>query len=509
MRKTCVLAGIALAALGGVAPLAPAYADKADDTLRVAFAEEILNLDYLYTTKREYIILSDLIDEKLFSVDPQTNQYIPALATGYRYLDDTTIEVELREGVHFHDGSQMTAADVAYTYNFIIDDESESHATGRIAPWLDSVEIADDYTVIFHLKTVYPLAIHDMALRVPIRKDGSYHKDGGIDRGAMALAPIGLGPYRVENFEAGRDLVLTRFEDFYAESPKGDPAIGSIVVRTIPDVGTQQAELMSGGVDWMYYVPREIAEAMGAAPNIDHLSGPDSRIAFIVLDAGGYTDPDGPLTDLNVRQALNHAVNKAEIARFLIGGAAEPIDTPCHPAQFGCNQAVTHYDYDPDQARTLLAEAGYAEGFPLELWAYRDRAIAEAIAANFEDVGIDVELRYVQLESLNQARANRDIEAYIGTWTSDTAATTTVHFAADTDRNLTGDPEVSEMVLAADSAIDPQEGERLYATALDRITSQAYWVPLFTYSVNYLVDADLDFPLSPDGFPRLYAAEWK
>ena len=182
---------------------------------------------------------------------------------------------------------------------------------------------------------------------------------------------------------------------------------------------------------------------------------------------------------------------------------------PSHPTQFGCSQDVTHYEFDPERARALLAEAGYAEGFQLELWAYRDRAIAEAIAADFEDIGIDVDLRYVQLESLNQARANRDIEAYIGTWTSDTAATTTVHFAADTDRNLTGDPEVSELVLAADSAIDPQEGEMLYATALDRITSQAYWVPLFTYSVNYLVDANLDFPLSPDGFPRLYAAEWK
>ena len=326
MQKTRFLAGIALAAVAGAAPLAPAYADKADDTLRVAFSEEIINLDYLYTTKREYIILSELIDEKLFSIDPDTNEYIPALATEYQYLDDTTIQVKLREGVNFHDGSEMTAADVAYTYNFIIDDASESHATGRIAPWLDSVEIVDEYTVNFHLKMAYPLAIRDMALRVPIRKNGSYHKDGEIDRGAMALAPIGLGPYRVQNFEAGQDLVLTRFEDFYADSPKGDPAIGSIVVRTIPDIGTQQAELMSGGVDWMYYVPREVAEAMGAAPNVEHLSGPDSRIAFIVLDAGGYSDPDGPMTDLKVRQALNHAVNKAEIAQFLIGGAAQPSD---------------------------------------------------------------------------------------------------------------------------------------------------------------------------------------
>jgi len=513
MKHSAILTGIALAALASVMPLAPAYAGKADDTMRVAFSEEILELDYNYTTKREYIIISDLIDDTLFSVDPETNEFLPGLATGYEYIDDRTIEVTLRDGVTFHNGQPFTAADVAYTYNWMINPESESNAGATHESWLESVDVVDDLTVRFNLLSDYPLAIRDLASRVRIRPENTYHVNGEIVRNAAALAPVGLGPYKVAAFEPGQDLVLERYDGYYADSPKGDPAIQTIIVRTIPDIGTQQAELMSGGVDWMYNVPLDVAESMGSAPMAEHLSGPDLRVAFIVLDAAGYTDPDGPLTNRLVRQGLNHAINKHDIARFLVGGSAQAIHTPCHPAQFGCVQDVANYEYNPERARELFAEAGYPDGFPLDLWAYRERPMAEAVAADLELAGVDVNLRYVQLESLNQARANQDIPAYIGTWgsggTADTAAIASIHFNETTDRNLSGDAHVSELIQAAEETSDQSERLEIYTEALNIIADEAYWVPLLTYSVNYLVNAELDFPLSPDGLPRLYQASWK
>jgi peptide/nickel transport system substrate-binding protein len=230
------------------------------------------------------------------------------------------------------------------------------------------------------------------------------------------------------------------------------------------------------------------------------------------LDAAGYTDPDGPLTNVLVRQAINHALNRSEMAQYLIGGSSEAIHAACHPAQFGCDQTVQDYAYDPARARELLAEAGYPDGFPLEFWAYRDRSVSEAIAADLEAVGISVDLRYVRLESLNQARANRDIPAYFGTWgsggTADTAAIARIHFA-DSDRNLSGDAGLEAAVLAAEQTVDPQERAALYTTALSTIADQAYWAPLFTYSANYLVSPELIFPLDPDGLPRLQNSSWK
>ncbi len=303
--------------------------------------------------------------------------------------------------------------------------------------------------------------------------------------------------------------MLERFEGYFGRKP----AISRIIVRNIPDVGTQQAELISGGVNWMFNVPLDLAKNLGATPMARHLSGPDLRVAFVVLDAAGYTDPKGPLTQVKVRQAINHALNKAELAKFLIGGSAEPIHTACHPAQFGCDTSVQDYPYDPAKAKALLAEAGYPNGFALELWAYREKSVAEAIAAYLSKVGIKVNLRYVKLQSLDQARARRKIAAYIGTWgsggTADTAAIARIHFSNEADRNLSGDEQVSRAVLAAEQTVDLAKRKALYRRALGRIAEKAYWAPLVTYSANYLVSPDLNFPLDPDGLPRLQNTTWK
>lgn len=492
-------------ALGGGAEAGPD-----DDTLRAAMAGEILNLDYLYTTRREYIVIAQMTDATLFTMNPATQEIGPGVALSYAFVDDMTIEVQLRNDVQFHDGSPLTAADVAYTYNWVIDEASESHAQELISRWLDRVEVTGDHSLRFHLKASNPLIIRDMAQRVMLRKDGAYHTGDGVDRNAMAIELIGAGPYRVADFEPGVEVVLERFDGFYGDAPE----IGTIVVRNIPDVGTQQAEMMAGGINWMFNVPLDVARNLDAMPTLEHLAGPDLRVSFIVLDAAGITDPEGPLTDLRVRQAMNHAVNRPEIAEFLMGGgASEAIHTACHPVQFGCVQDVVRYEYDPDRARALLAEAGYPDGFDLDLWAYRERPVAEAVMADLEAVGIDINLRYVQLETLNQARASQEIPAYIGTWGSsgvaDTALIARVHFSATSDRHLSGDSQVVEWVLGAEGTADQDARFEFYRQAITRIAEQAYWVPLVTYSANYLVTSDLEFPLDNDGVPRLQNARWR
>lgn len=504
IRALCTASALAL-----TTAITPAFAGPKDDTLRAAMAEEILNLDYNYTTKREYIILAQLTDATLFHLNPETQEFGPAIATGYQWVDDLTLDITLRDDVQFHDGSLLTPEDVAYTYNWIADERSESNANGVVARWLDTAEVTGPNTVRFNLKSVYPLVLRDMSNRVMLRKAGTYGEGDAINRDAMANALNATGPYKVASFEPGTELVLERNEAYFGEKP----AIKTIVVRNIPDIGTQQAELMSGGIDWMFKVPLDLAQSLGATPVATHLSGPDLRVGFLVLDAGGHTDPDGPLTNVLVRRAINHALNTPEMATHLIGGSAQAIHTACHPAQFGCDQSVTRYDYNPEKAKALLAEAGYPDGFPMEVWAYRDKAASEAIAADLTAIGIDVNLRYVKLESLNQARAAREIPAYFGTWgsggTADTAAIARIHFDIDSDRNMSADPALADLILSAEQTADQEKRKAIYTQALGVIADQAYWAPLFSYSANYLVSPQLDFPLDPDGLPRLQNATWK
>lgn len=487
------------------------WAGRNDDTLVVAFQREVVNLDYLYTTSQEHVILSDLTDDRLFDVDTRTNEITPMLATSYTYVDDTTIDVVLREGVQFHSGAPFSADDVVYTYNRVLAPESGTRASGAVNRWLKSVEKLGPMQLRFHLKAVYPLALRDMARRIPIRRNGAYLVDGKDDRGAQALHPDGLGPYRVESFQPGQKVLLARFDSYYGDSPKGRAGIGRIVVRTIPDWGTQQAELMSGGVDWAYDMPLDVAQSMEATGRAQGKAGSSLRISFVVLDASNVSGPS-PLADVRVRRALNYAVNRQAIAKYLIGGLAEPLYSACHPTQFGCSQDVPRYPYDPAKAKALLAEANYTQDQPLVLWAYRDRAVAEAVAADLSAVGVNVQLRYGQLASLDRARAAGKVHAYIGSWasggTADTAMVARVHFG-DTDRNLSRNPEVAQLVSDAERTNDSKHRAGLYSQALQIIADQAYWIPLYTYSVNYLMAPDLDFPIPPDGLPRLYEARWK
>jgi peptide/nickel transport system substrate-binding protein len=173
--KNYMIKSILVVLVIALAAVQPAVAGKKDDTMVVAFVREILNLDYMHTTKREYIILSDLIDETLFDetlfhVNPTTFKIEPNLAASYNYVDDKTIDVTLRKDVKFHDGSKMTADDVFYTYQYVIEDNvNKPHKT--TVRWLESVEKTGPYSVRFKLKVTYPLALRDMKRQVPIQSD--------------------------------------------------------------------------------------------------------------------------------------------------------------------------------------------------------------------------------------------------------------------------------------------------------------------------------------------------
>ena len=489
-----------------------AVADKSDDTLVIAFTREITNLDYNYGTKTEYIILGDMIDDSLFYVEPENLSYAPSLASDFNIVNETTIDVNLKQGVKFHDGSEMTADDVVYTFNFINkNDKNRRHS--KVSGWLDSIERTGKYSVRFNLKTPYANFFND-CYRIKIRKKGIMGTEGNWIDDAQATSNTGLGPYKVISFEPGVEVVLERNEEYF-NGPKGKPAIKNLIIRSIPDMGTQQAELMSGGIHWMYNVKKDIGEAMAKTGKADYQLGPSLRVGFLVLDAGGYSGEGNPITKLEVRRAMNHAINRNSIATNLIGGPAKAIHTACNPVVFGCFQDVMKYEYNPEKAKELLAQAGYPNGFDLELYSYRDKEAALAMVDDLAKVGINVSLKHGKLAVLNKARKARQIRAYFGTWGSsaspDTATISNIHWRNPEkgDRNLSGDPKVNELMLGGEQTLDKEERKRLYAEGLKLIAEQAYWVPLWSYSEGVLSSKDINFVQDPDGYPRIWKTTWK
>ena len=487
----------------------PAFADQANDTLVAAFNKEVQTLDGLYSTSRENLILSYLTSDQLVEIDLETGEYVGALAESYTWVDDRTIDFTLRDGLQFHDGSPVTVEDIVYSFDWIANKDSKTRRGAFIRGWFESAVAVDERTVRVSAKNPYPLMLRDIAVFVLTRKAGSY-VDGNPD--ALTQVFNGTGPYKITSFDMGAGVTLEKYSDYYENGPKNEGSIQKIQIRPIPDWGTVTAELLSGGVNWSFNVPDDTAQDLGKLPMVNHTTGVSTRVSFLVLDVAGVTDPEGPLTNKLVRQALNHAVNREEIVEFLVGGSGRPIHTTCNLNMFGCDVDVTEYEYNPERARELLSEAGYADGFEFEMTTYRERPIMEAVAADLAEIGVIANINHVKLSALSKARGEGQLEAFQNAWgfyaTPDLGAISN-YYVAGSNRNLHHDADVESWFKAALETVDQDKRAELYAQALTRVADEAYLLPLFQYSQNYVHSVDTTFEAPADGLPRLNEINWQ
>lgn len=509
-----IAAAFAMTAIFLFAP-PPSFAGKADNSLNVVFPKPIKTVDNLYSTRRENIIASLLVDDALFYVT-ESGDAVPLLAKSYKLSSETVLDIELHQGILFHDGSELTADDVVYSFQFIVNKKAKSRYRSRIAKWMKGVEKTGPYSVRFTMKFPYPNVLYDLAYWSKVRKKGTYDAPGtdtGLNTKAQHTTLNGLGPYKVVEFIPGQKLIVERFDKYRSNSPKGNPAIRKIVMRNVPEVGTQTAELISGGADWAYEIPREVAENVAASGRAKFVSGPEMRIGYILLDAAGLAQADGPVTKREVRQAMIHAIDRQSLVNNLVGGKAQVIDAFCNPVQFGCDAKVKSYAYDPAKARALLKAAGYANGFDLTLWAARERPIVEAVVDQWQKVGIRTTLKYVKSSAQGKARNQKKTVARYHSWGSygiaDAGAIVPIFFSYKSKRNFAKDKKLDALLGDAMSTHDREKRQAAFRQALNIIADEAYAVPMYRYTQNYVIANDLHFVPSKDGMTRFFQARWK
>lgn len=485
-----------------------AVASRADDTLNAAFLGEVATLDNYKETGREGLILARLIYDSLLRKDFTTGDFKPELAESYQQVDDTTIDFKLRKGVKFHDGQEMTADDVVYTLNLV--SSPDYQARYQIAvEWIEKAEKVDDYSVRLKLKKPNPLALEMLAGNLPIYPKKYYEAVGPA---GMGVKPIGTGPYRLTAITPGTRFVFERFDDYYANSPKGQAKIKRLIMRVLPEANTQYAELMNGGLDWIWRVPPDDAKNLARNPKIEIRNAEILRFAYVALNPK-YDGGKSPLADVRVRRAINHAVNREAIVKALIGGASRVLYTPCHPAQFGCTTDVATYPYDPARAKALLVEAGYPNGFKIELViSSMPRVQAEAIGADLAKVGIQLVLNEQQYAPATTMWREGRAPMLMRNWGSygiaDSGLSTGQYFSGTGD-DLYKDPELVGPVQQANTSTDRELRQVKYVKAAQRVAEQAYWLPLWTYSVTTAQNKELEVSLNPDEFIDFFRAHWK
>ena len=305
--------------------------------------------------------------------------FIAAVASDYTISDDAkTYTFTLRDGITFHDGTPVTIEDVKYSIDRYAEIQGESSAFSSL---VDSVEVQDDKTLVVNLKESYSEFLPMMTIAIIPQSNED-----------PVGNPIGTGPFKYVSYTPGQNLELEKYDGYWQE---GVPSLDSVEFKFIADVDTAFVELQAGTIDILKYLTSAQAETLGDDYNI--VQGSMNLVHAMYLNSA-YE----PLSKTEVRQALCYAVDRDAINNFIFGGKSHIIGSHMIPAmsKYYEPEAETVYSYDPEKAKELLADAGYADGFDLEITvpsSYSQHVdSAQIIADELSQVGINVTLNQVE-----------------------------------------------------------------------------------------------------------------
>ena len=266
MKRTFLTCVGMLSAAAVFATSGEAWAGKADDTLNWATDREIAVIDPYYNNTRELVVQGHLGWDGLLFRDLATGEFKSLLATKYEWKGNLAIEFELRTDVKFHDGSAFDADDVVYTIGHITNKDN-GVLTYKNVSWMKNAEKLGPHKVRINLHKPFPAALAYLSNAIFFMPSGHYDSaptkpDGKKD--FAAVRSMGTGPYKFVEVKAGEYVLWEKNTGYFKGSPKGQPSIGKIRFRTIKEMNTQMAELLTGGLDWFWDVPKDQAERLGA-----------------------------------------------------------------------------------------------------------------------------------------------------------------------------------------------------------------------------------------------------
>ncbi len=311
---------------------------------------------------------------------------VPGLATSYERLDDLTWRFTLRQGVKFHNGNDFTWEDVKYTFNRLKEPYpvSEFLAFGGS---IESVEMVDGDPWTIDVKTRISVPYFADNLHQVFIMDKESTESRSI--GDIGQNPIGTGPYKFAEWVKGSYLKLTANEDYWGEVPP----IKNAEITPITEPSTRLAAIVSGQVDILQDVPVELFDTVAGHEDVEVVTIPARRAIYLGLG----NKKGSPTSDIRVRKAMYMAIDEEEIIEKVMFGHAFPAAQIPDEPTVGYDSSIRRFPYDPERAKVLLAEAGYADGFKITLTGpndryVRDAQICEAVAKQLSKVGIEVEL---------------------------------------------------------------------------------------------------------------------
>ena len=357
----------------------------------------------------------------------------PGLAVSWKAIDDTTWEFSLRKGVKFHDGSDFTADDVAFTVKRAPNVPNSPSSYGIYLASIAETTVVGPHTVRFKTKSPYPLLPIDISnIYIVSKKHGEKAATADYD---SAKATVGTGPFKLVEFKRGDRIVLTRNDGYWGPKPAWD----KVTFRLLSNDSSRVAALLAGDVQMIENVPPSDMKRIKADKGLSVAQVVSNRVIYLhidtardkspfVTDKAGKPMDKNPLKDLRVRQAMSKAINRPAIVSRLMEGLAVPAGQLLPETFFGTSKNLKPDTFDLNAAKKLLADAGYPNGFGLTIHApnnryVNDEKIAQTVAQMLSRAGIDTKVEAMPSNVFFSRGSRLDFSFMLVGWGSGTGET--------------------------------------------------------------------------------------
>jgi len=407
----------------------------------------------------------------------------PRLAERVETPDSQTYTVHLRRGVKFHDGHEMTARDVVYTYSRFLDPDFVSPFKGAFTS-MTSVRALDDYTVAFELKAPFPSFPVTNLVPVPIIPDGA-------DEATLARAPNGTGPYRFVRYATDDQVEVKAFDGYW----NGKPRNAGVLFKVIPDDTMRGLELRKGTADVIVNdIPPDIVHQMEKSGDYTIVRSPGLDFSYL-----GFNMRDPVVADRRVRQAIGYATNRDAIVKYLRRDLAHPATGLLPPQAWAYEPGIFTFTHDPARAQQLLDEAGYPDPdgdgplprlrLSLKISTNEEvRLQSTVIQQDLRRVGIDLDVRAYEFATVfaDILKGNFQMMSlqWVGGAVIDPDILRRVFHSTQVppvgfNRGHYVNPEVDRLIDRASAAVDEQERKSFYGAAQRIIAEDAVYIPIW------------------------------
>lgn len=484
---------LVLASCTTAAPDAGTTASAGAATFNIGIGVDLDTVDPAQQTTTTVQNVVDYGVERLTTIDQQ-GRTTPGLAQSWDVsTSGLEMTLHLRKGVKFHDGTAFDAQAVKFNLDRIRDPKIKVPIGGAFKVITD-VKVVDDSTVLLTLKYPDPTLISNLGITTSgIISPASATKDGNTYENIVK--PVGTGPYIFKSFTKGDKAVYERNNDYWGDKPY----YSTVVFHIIPEGNSREAALRAGEVQMIMNPPVTDLQALDKDPKINVLKAPSDRAVFVA-----FNNSKPPFNNVDVRRALNFAVDKQAIAKNVMFGTVDVMDSPL-PASLSGYCKAGSYDHDPQKAKELLAKAGVTTlditfGSPSGRY-LQDHQAAQAIAADLKEVGVNAKVSTTDWPSYVAGMVKKDgpYDMHVLGWAPGAldAATQFQMFEkanwppAGLATAFYTNPTVETLLAKGNQDLDETSRNATYCEAQKAIWDDAPWIFLWSQTLNLAYASDI------------------